>query len=90
MNPVRKSKIIFLLSVLTAVFWCLGQLINVYKFGILGAAFELLWLPMIVLLFILPVLSFIQWMKEKFSPKSLYLYSFLLILATGMFMFLKN
>ena len=82
--------IVFLLSILTAVFWSMGQLINVYHFAVVGAIFEILWLPMIALLVALPILALINWVKEKFNPKSLYLYSVLIILATVIFMVVRN
>jgi hypothetical protein len=86
----KTSKIVFTLSLLTSVFWFLGQLVNVYYSAIVGAIFEILWLPMIALLFILPILSLIYWVKEKFNLKSLYLYSLLIILATVLYMILSN
>ncbi|MGW8124049.1 hypothetical protein ACV07N_15425 [Roseivirga echinicomitans] len=90
MSKTNRPKIIFVLSFLTAAFWVVGQFVDVYHFAIVGAIFEIVWLPMIVLLFVLPVLSLFYLVKEKFSPKSLYLYSFLMLLATGLFLYLKS
>lgn len=93
MTVIAKSKIpkiVFMLSILTSIFWCVGQLVNVYYFAIVGVIFEIIWLPMIALLIILPILSLIYLVKEKFMLKSLYLYSFLIILATILFMILRN
>lgn len=89
-NKLNTPKIVFILSVLTSVFWCLGQLVNVYYFAVVGAIFEIAWLPMIALLIILPILSLISLIKEKFNLKSLYLYSFLIVIATVLFMILRN
>jgi hypothetical protein len=86
----KTSKIVFILSLFTALFWCIGQLVNVYYFAISGAIFEILWLPMLVLLFVLPLFSLTYWVKEKFNLKSLYLYSLLIILSTAVFIYLKN
>jgi len=47
----------------------------------MGTLFEILWLPMLAALFILPVLSFILLVKNKFNPRSLYLYSFIVSLV---------
>src|SRR4026208_2243898 len=74
---LKKSLLVFVLSVLIPLFWYLGQLINVYKYAWMGTLFEILWLPMLAALFILPVLSFILLVKNKFNPRSLYLYSFI-------------
>ncbi len=90
MKANNKSKIVFGLSILTAVFWCLVQFVDVYHFAVSGALFEMLWLPMIASLFILPVFSLVFLVKEKFSPKSLYLYSLLVILAAAVVLFLRN
>ncbi|KYG77155.1 hypothetical protein [Roseivirga echinicomitans] len=89
-NKLKTAKIIFILSILTAIFWCLGQFVDVYYFAVVGAIFEILWLPMIAMLFVLPIFSLVLWAKEKFNPKSLHLYSFLILLATGLFLMLRN
>lgn len=89
-NNSKIPKIVFILSVLTAAFWCVGQLVNIYYFAVVGVIFEIIWLPMIALLIVLPILSLIYLANEKFNLKSLYLYSFLIILATVLFMILKN
>lgn len=89
-NKLNKPKIVFILSILTSVFWCLGQFVNFYYFVVVGAIFEIVWLPMIALLIVLPILSFIYLVKEKFNLRSLYLYSFLIVLATVLFMILRN
>lgn len=73
-----KFKIIFLiLSTCVAVFFVLMQTVDFYSSDFSGALFELLWLPEIVLIFILPVISIVFWFKEKFSLKSIYLYTFI-------------
>lgn len=89
-SKLNTPKIVFVLSILTSVFWCLGQFVNVYYFAVVGAIFEIVWLPMIALLIVLPILSFIYLVKEKFNLRSLYLYSFLIVLATVLFMILRN
>ncbi|PTM08331.1 MAG: hypothetical protein DA407_08315 [Bacteroidetes bacterium] len=89
-NRAKQPRIVFILSILTSIFWCLGQLINVYYFTIIGVVFEILWFPMIALLIILPILSLIFFVKENLNLKSPYFYSFLIILSTILFMLLKN
>ena len=76
----KTAKLVFLLSILVSVFWCLVQVLNdVYRFAVVGALFEILGLPMIGGLFILPIISIIQIVKEKLERRSLYLYSILII-----------
>ena len=83
-NKINASKISFFLSLLVFLFWFLGGVVNVYRFSIIGAIFEILWFPLILMTFILPISSFIFWAKEKFNLRSLYLYSFFIVLATGL------
>jgi hypothetical protein len=71
----RLSYISFSLSIVIFLFWALGQMTNVYRFALIGAIYELLWLPMLMMIFILPVFSFVFLVREKFNIKSLYLYT---------------
>jgi hypothetical protein len=70
------SLLLMILNIAVMVFTFLSQTINVYRYTLVGAIFEFLWLPWLVMLFILPILSFIFWMREKYSISSLNLYSF--------------
>ena len=74
-------KPVFVLSLFVSLFWLSGLAINVYHFAIVGAVIEIIWLPAIALTFIMPVISFVFLIKEKFSLRSLYLYSFLIIVV---------
>ena len=74
-------KPVFVLNLFVSLFWLSGLAINVYRFAIVGAVFEIIWLPAIALTFIMPVISFVFLIKEKFSLRSLYLYSFLIIVV---------
>jgi len=86
----RISLIILILSIIVSGFWWLGQVIDVYHFDLVGAIYEILWLPVLALLFILPIVSFIFWVKAKFRLRSLYLYSFLILLMSILCMFLMG
>ena len=78
----KKSTILFILSILVFIFWYLGKAINIYDFIVVGVLFELLWLPMISMLFLLPILSVFFWIKEKNTIRSLYPCSLLVGVAT--------
>ena len=78
----KKSLLLFIVSIIVSLYWFLGQVINVYSYAWLGALFEILSLPMLAGLFILPVFSFVLLMKNNFSPRSLYLYSFIISLVS--------
>ncbi len=84
-NPII-SILILIMSILVSGFWWLGQVINVYRFALVGAIYEILWLPVLAMLFILPIISLILWVKGKFNLGSLYLYSILIVVATILFM----
>ena len=78
----KTSKIIFILSIIIAVYWLLGWTVNVYSQAVMGAIFELAWLPVMLLTFTLPIVSFILLIKDKFNLRSLHLYSILIIVLS--------
>jgi len=80
------SKTVFLLSIVIFIFWILGQVIDAYRYDIVGAIFEFLWLFMLLGLFGLPILSLVFLIKEKFSFKSLYLYTIIISVTNIMLM----
>lgn len=86
MTVSKLPLIVFGLSLTTLIFWFVGKNTNVYTWAITGAVFEILWLPMIAAIFILPVVSLVFWIRNKFSFKSLYFYSLLLSLTVASFM----
>ena len=55
-------------------FWFIAQTANVYEFAITGALFEILWLPVILAGFAVPIIAVIYWYRDKFSIKSAFLY----------------
>jgi hypothetical protein len=75
------NKIILFVSLITTGLWGLGRIINVYRFPVVGVIFEILWLPMLGIIFILPILSLIFWAKEKFNVRSYLLYSILIMVS---------
>jgi hypothetical protein len=76
------SKIIFFVSIEVSLFWILAGLINVYDFTIVGVFYEILWLPNLILLFALPLISLFFLSKEKKKLHSLFFYSILLLTIT--------
>jgi hypothetical protein len=79
----KKSKFIFALSILISAFWLFGQKVNVYQYALSGVIYEVLWLPVLGLLFFLPLISIFSLFKQKLSFKSLYLYSIIIIGLTA-------
>jgi len=74
----RLSKILFVLSIFVFAYWRIGHIINVYHFAVVGAIFEILWFFMIIGLFGLPIVALIFLIKEKFSFRSLYIYTIII------------
>lgn len=72
------SKTLFALSIGILIFWFVNQKLDFYNYALLGAVFELLWLFMLVKLVILPVMSFVYLIREKFTFRSLHLYTFII------------
>jgi hypothetical protein len=71
-----------ILSTISCFYWLSGNLFSIYQFAFVGAVFEILWLPMLAILFILPIAAFIFWVKDKYRIRSFYLYSILVSLIT--------
>ena len=90
-NTSKIAIVIFLLSVLTFIYWFLVAyiIIDVYKIVIVGVIFEMLWLPMMIFLVFLPIASIIQLVKIKFTFKQLPFYSLLINSTTVTILFFR-
>ena len=84
----KASMVVFALSLVVTLFWLMGNLFDVYQFTVTGALFEILWLPVLALTFILPVVAIVLFIQDKFSFKSLNFYSFVLVVGTALVMIL--
>ena len=69
------KRILFLLSLLSVIYWLVTNSINVYQYAIVGALFELTSIIMLIALLAVPILSLYYWYKEKFNLKSLNIYT---------------
>lgn len=58
---------IFFVSLLTMIFWISINQINVYDNKFIGIIAEMLWLPFILLIFVLPILTFVLVSSRKFK-----------------------
>ena len=76
----KTNVIILLASIFTATVWLIGTHINVYQNAFLGAIFELLWLPIILLLIVIPITAIYFLAKDKFNFKSYNYYALALLL----------
>jgi len=82
----KRSTVIFVLTIIVTIYWYLPFLISVYRFPVISAIYEILWIFMLVGLFALPVVSFIFWVKNKFDLRSLCFYSLLISLVSILFL----
>ena len=82
----KRSTVIFVLTIIVTIYWYLPLLISVYRFPVIGAIYEILWIFMLVGLFALPVVSFIFWVKNKFNLRSSYFYSLIISIASILFL----
>jgi hypothetical protein len=82
----KGSVIVFALTIIVTIYMYLPLLISVYRFPIVGAIYEILWIFMILGVFALPVISFIFWAKNKFDLRSLYFYSLIISFVSVLFL----
>ncbi len=68
---IANKKLIITLSILILSYWLLCKTIDIYKYTILGVLYEILWFPMLALLFLLPIINTYAIFKNK---NSLFLY----------------
>ncbi len=80
------AKIVLLLSLSVTGYWWLGRFIDYYRFALVGAIYELLWLPSLALLFVLPVVAIAAMVKEKFTTLLPFMISILLCMTTILMM----
>jgi hypothetical protein len=66
----------YIATAITYGFWIMGNFVDVYKSNFAGAVFEALWLPMLAMIFLLPVYSGILGFTQKGRPR---LFSFILL-----------
>ncbi|NHM04731.1 hypothetical protein [Flavobacterium celericrescens] len=74
MKEDKKSTIdivIFFVSLLVMFFWILTNNINVYENKFIGIIAEILWLPLILLIFGLPIMTFVLISSRKFKKSKI-------------------
>jgi hypothetical protein len=61
---------LLVLSISMLLFWLLSKTIDVYQITFLGVLYEIIWLPMLVMLFVLPIINTYSLFKIKNSLMS--------------------
>lgn len=84
----NQGKIILVLSFLVLVYWVVANSIDVYQYPAVGAIYEILWLPMLLLFFALPIINLVMWVKNKFSLKKIWLYALLINSLTVLYLYI--
>lgn len=82
----RSEVMLMISSFFGLLFWIFATTFNVYKYKIVGAVFEILWLPMLAMLLLLPLLCVIFWKKEYWNFRTLYPACLLIHLVSVLFL----
>lgn len=85
-----REVLITISSFLVLLFWFFAITYNVYEYKIIGVFFEILWLPMLGLLIVLPITSIVYLKKGKWNLKSLYLVCFIVNLLALLFIIFRS
>jgi|SRR6186997_725469 len=85
LDKANTGKWLLALSVIVSLFWVLGNSINVYSSAGAGAIFEILWLPMLACILIIPVLS-IMIVVRKNAVKLLPILSIIILAASLLYL----
>ncbi len=73
-------------SIITSGYWILVNSFNVYTYTLIGAIYELLWVFMVPLLFVVPIASLVGVIVNKFKESYFYILSILLNVGTFIWM----
>lgn len=65
---------ILLLNLVSSAVWIIGRNINVYGNALLGAIFEILWLPLIAGIVLVPAAALYCWIRDGLKASSKFLY----------------
>ena len=88
---IRKRGILMFASTfLVALFWFFANTINVYEYKVVGAFFEILWLPMMAMLAVVPLLFVVFWRSEQWHFRTLYPVCLLLHLLLILYLVFGN
>lgn len=83
---ITNKKLLFALSIAILLYWLLCNTIDVYQIIILGVFYEILWFPMLVMLFVLTIINTYSMLKTKNIP--IHYFSLLLNIITLLIVFL--
>ena len=64
---ITNEKLLLALSSSMLLYWLLRKITDIYQITVLGVIYEILWLPMLALLFLLPIINTYAIFKNKNS-----------------------
>ena len=86
-SSTKTEKLLLWLSLGTCLFWLLVQLVDVYRFKATGIFYEIISIPMLLMLVILPIILIVQLIRHKPKFRSLYLLSLSMLFVTLIILF---
>lgn len=86
-SSTKTEKLLLWLSLGTCLFWLFVQLIDVNRFKATGIFYEIISIPMLLMLVILPIILIVQLIRHKPKFGSLYLLSLSMLFVTLIILF---
>jgi len=77
-------------TLLFTLFWVSALSFDIYSYVLVGVIYEIAWLPMMLMLILVPLFSIIFWHKEHWSFKSAYPYCILIYFVTVLLLFYNS
>jgi hypothetical protein len=88
--PLSSGKILLGLSTLVFFFWGLISILNdVYEYAIVGVVAEILWVPMLIFLFVLPIVAIIRLFLKKARAQIFSWVALLVCIGSLLFVFFR-
>ncbi len=72
------------------ILWFIAQNIHIYKHAVIGAIYEMIWLPIWGCFFLTPIISFYCWHQEGYKKRSRFMFVVLLSLLTLFLVIMAN
>lgn len=80
---MKNFKILWLVvTLMVSLFFVSGKYVDFYRFNVTGALFELLWLPFLIMLFLIPAYSLYMVIRKETTGKTWFVISLVVSLAT--------
>ncbi|MGM0478437.1 MAG: hypothetical protein ACQERC_04365 [Bacteroidota bacterium] len=81
-TKLYSGPVAIIFSFIICGYWIIGNSFNVYTYKLTGAIFEILWIFMLPMLFVVPITSLIAAIMNKFRKSYLYFLSIIFNVGT--------